>query len=99
MLSCPCIVFRHSPVLTSQNFTVLSALPEARILPEGLNATDQTQLACPVQVLKTSPVVLSHNFTVLSALAEARILLEGLNATLNTQPLVFGTSLETLSLF
>ena len=70
------------PVATSHNRTVPSSLPVARVLPSGLNATDQTAPACAVRGLPIWRwVATSHNRTVPSSLPVARVLPSGLNAT------------------
>gem|GEM_PF-6113664 len=66
---------------------VLSALPEAKILPSGLNATLVTEPLCPVRVEITLSVDRFHSLMVLSSLPEAKVLPSGLNATLLTEPL------------
>src|SRR5205807_311124 len=62
---------------TSHSLMVLSSLPEAKVLPSGLKATDQTT-ACPLRVIRCLPVATSHSATVSSVLAEARTLPSGL---------------------
>ena len=66
----------------SHKITVLSALPDARILPSGLNATLVATLVCSFNFFLIYPVTEFHNITDLSAPAEATILSSGLNATL-----------------
>src|SRR4051812_26025096 len=67
-----------------------SSLPEARVLPSGLNATLRTRSMWPRRgwliwlEVGTPPL---HNMIVLSSLPEARVLPSGLNATLHTVPL------------
>jgi hypothetical protein len=39
---------------------VWSSLPEARVLPSGLNATEFTQFVCPLKVARSLPVAASH---------------------------------------
>ena len=56
-------------------------LPEARTVPSGLKATDQTALECPLSVARSCPLRASHSLTVLSKLPEARVLPSGLKAT------------------
>src|SRR5688500_11051875 len=70
----PCVWLSH-------NFTVLSSLAEARVLPSDENATDKTRPQWPERVATSLRVALSHNFTVLSSLAEARVLPSDENAT------------------
>jgi hypothetical protein len=66
---------------------VLSVLPEARILPSGLNATEVTEPAAPVRGWPMGlPVAASHSLIVPSALPEARSFPSGLNATELTEP-------------
>src|SRR5713226_263409 len=61
---------------------LLSSLPEARRLPSGLNATDQTPRAWPRRTVgSASGVPSSHSRMVVSPLPEARHLPSGLNAT------------------
>src|SRR5947209_3817561 len=59
----------------------LSPLPEARVLPSGLKATDDTPSVCPLRVACSLPVATSHNLIVLSLLADANVLPSGLKAT------------------
>jgi hypothetical protein len=42
------MVSRSRPLAVSQNFTVCSALPEARVLPSGEKAKAQMLLVCPL---------------------------------------------------
>ena len=75
------------PVATSHSRTVPSSLPLARVLPSGLNATEQTASVWPVSGLPIGwPVATSHNRTVPSSLPLARVLPSGLNATETTLP-------------
>ncbi len=55
-----------------QSLIVLSALPEARILPSGLNATETTVALCSAMVVINLPLD-CQSLIVLSALLEARI--------------------------
>jgi hypothetical protein len=55
------------PAPASHNFTVLSELPLASVLPSGLHATESTKPAWPLSVRSSCPLPLSHNFTVLSS--------------------------------
>src|SRR5205807_8885588 len=50
------------PVCTFQSRTVPSMLAEARALPSGLKATDQTSSG-PLRVARSRPVATSHTFT------------------------------------
>ena len=67
--------------VTSQSLIVLSQLPEANVLPSGLNATEVTRIECPASVNMHLPVAASQSLTVLSSLPEARCFPSGLNAT------------------
>src|SRR5215472_10235171 len=59
-----------------------SALPMARVLPSGLNATEVIRPVWPVRGAPTGRLVArSHTRTVWSGLVLARILPSGLNAT------------------
>jgi hypothetical protein len=78
---CPVKVFVLAQLVVSHSFTVLSCEPLARILPEGLKATELTQSVCPVKVCMLLQLVVSHSFTVLSNEPLARTLPEGLKAT------------------
>ena len=71
----------RSAVGTSHSLIVPSALPEARVLPSGLYATNRTTSVCPLRVARSLPVCTSHSLTVLSWLPEASVLPSGLNAT------------------
>ena len=79
----------YLPLATSQSFNSPGALEvvppaETKVLPSGLNATDQTA-SVPRRLARCFPVATSHNLTDLSfPPAEARILPSGLNATDNT---------------
>ncbi len=53
---------------------VLSKLPEARVLPSGLKATEWTEEERPERVASSFLVARCQNLMVLSELAEARIL-------------------------
>src|SRR5215472_3646149 len=75
------------PVVTSHNRTVPSWLPVARVLPSGLNATDQTPPACAMRGLPIWRwVATSHSRAVPSWPPVARVLPSGLNATDQTSP-------------
>src|SRR5205807_2211793 len=56
-------------------------LPEARILPSGLKATDVTGKLCPLRVAVIFPLFTSHSLIVLSSLPQASAWPSGLNAT------------------
>src|SRR5262249_48872316 len=56
-------------VAASHSLTVLSSLPEARVLPSGLKATDQAQLFCPPRVAEFLAMATSHSLIVPAALA------------------------------
>jgi len=59
----------------SHKRTVLSALAEAKSLPSGLNATENTLMVWPVSGSPRGlPLATSHKRTVLSAPAEAKSL-------------------------
>nr|VFK18689.1 MAG: hypothetical protein BECKLFY1418C_GA0070996_10471 [Candidatus Kentron sp. LFY] len=60
--------------------------PEARRLPSGLNATDQTESVCPSKTRISAPLDTSQTRTVLSTPPEARRLPSGLNSTDQTEP-------------
>jgi hypothetical protein len=68
------------PLATSHSLTVLPSLPEARVLPSGLNATDMTREVCSSRVAVFLPLATSHSRTI-SAPEDASVLLSGLNAT------------------
>ena len=73
----------------SHSLTVWSRLPDASVLPSGLNATANTESVRPVSGLPSwRCVATSHNRIVPSALPDASVLPSGLNATSNTQPFV-----------
>ena len=65
--------------------TLLSALPEARVLPSGLKATLLHRARVPGERLAQAAggVATSHRMMVLSPLPEARVLPSGLKATLS----------------
>src|SRR5262249_6320382 len=84
MSVCPVRVCRSLPDPTSQILTVLSQLPEARLLPSGLNDTDSTPSACPARVIRSFPAATSHSLIVWSPPPEARVLPSGLNAMVAT---------------
>ena len=48
---CPTRAALFLPVFTSQRPILPSPLPEASVLPSGLNATDQTDSACPFKMV------------------------------------------------
>src|ERR1700712_3843464 len=74
----------HSFEFTSHNLIVLSWLPEASVLPSGLNATELMARVCPFKVVLSLPALASQSLIVLSRDAEASILPSGLNATHDT---------------
>src|SRR5262249_60974269 len=74
------------PGATSHSLTVLSTPAEARVVPSGLQETDNTPSVCPLRTAFSWPVCGSHSLTVLSMLAEASVLPSGLYATARTQP-------------
>ena len=47
----------------SHNLTVLSLLPDAKVLPSGLNATKNTGPLCPLMVAVFLPVAVSHSLS------------------------------------
>jgi hypothetical protein len=61
--------------------TVLSALPEAKYLPSGENATEQTYELWPCSVVTSFCNSTLQSLTVLSSLPEAKCLPSGENAT------------------
>ncbi len=75
------------PLATSHNWTVLSVLsallmlPEARVLPSGLKATEVTSPACDKSVAVYLPLATSQSLTAKSLPPEAKVLPSGLNAT------------------
>ena len=71
----------NSPPGQAQTLTVLSPLPEARVLPSGLQVTAETGLLWPVRVRSNSPPGQAQTLTVLSSLPEARVLPSGLQVT------------------
>src|SRR5215213_804735 len=74
------------PVARSQIRTVRSWLPEATVLPSGLNATASTGPWWLVRVASSLPVLTSQRQTVLSLIpAEASTLPSGLNRTHRTE--------------
>src|SRR4051812_41959743 len=75
----------HFSGLTSQSLIVLSPLPEARVLPSGLNTTDLTESVCPLRVASSLPST-SSNLMLLLLVPKARVLPSGLNATEYTWP-------------
>ena len=82
---CPLRVACSLPVATSHSLIVWSLLPEASVLPSGLNATDHTPPVCPLRVACSLPVATSHSLIVWSPLPEASVLPSGLYATEYTQ--------------
>jgi hypothetical protein len=64
-----------------QSLTVLSALPEAKYLPSGENATERTDSSCPRSVVTSFFDYMFQSLTVLSLLPEAKYLPSGENAT------------------
>src|SRR5262245_11531345 len=66
---------------TSHSRIFMSALPEASVLPSGLNATQLTASVCPVNFATSLPDATSHSRIVLSAPHEAIVLPSGLKAT------------------
>src|SRR3972149_11099605 len=76
------------PVSISQRIMVLSQLPDARVLPLGLKATDLTEEACPLSVFIILPVSISQRIIVLSLLPDARVFPSGLKVTELTSLLV-----------
>ncbi len=79
--------------VTFQRYTVRSALPAARVLPSGLNATDMTGWAASFSGLprRAGRLVSApfHRWTELSVDPAARIRLSGLNARATTERPVF----------
>ena len=69
------------PVLISQRLMVELLLPDARVLPLGLKATEVTPKNWNRRVLNSLPLVTSQRLTFISMLPEARILPSGLNTT------------------
>ncbi len=63
-----------------QSLTVLSALPEAKYLPSGENATETTDLLWPCSVVSCFFNYTLQNLTVLSLLVEAKYFPSGENA-------------------
>jgi hypothetical protein len=61
--------------------TVLSALPEAKYLPSGENATEVTSLLWPCSVVTSFYESTLQSLIVLSLLPEAKYLPSGENAT------------------
>src|SRR6202034_1393290 len=54
------MVSRSSPLAVFQNFTVWSALPEARVLPSGEKARAQMVLVCPLNQRTSSRAATSQ---------------------------------------
>jgi hypothetical protein len=67
-----------------QSLTVLSALPEAKYLPSGENATERTDELWPCRVVTSFCDFTLQSLTVLSKLPEAKYLPSGENATEKT---------------
>src|SRR5262249_30345191 len=76
----------------SHSLTVPSQLPEVRVLPSGLKATEETVSACPFSSVSVCSLARFHNFSSpglpgdTPPPAEARALPSGLNATEVTEP-------------
>ena len=51
-------------VLCCHSLMVLSSLPETKVLPSGLNATELTPSECPVRVAISRRVATSHSLIV-----------------------------------
>ena len=68
-------------VAISHSLTVLSADPEASILPSGANDRELIKDVCPSRVMIFVCVATSHSLTVSSFDPEASILLSGENDT------------------
>src|SRR5262249_9916167 len=77
---CPLSARNAVPVETAQSLTVLSSLPQARIFPSGLKATELITSEYPLRVRNSVPVETSHSLTVFSSLL-ARVFPSGLKAT------------------
>src|SRR5262245_41191014 len=75
---------RHFRRRTSHSFTVLSVLAEAKVLPSGLQATENTSFVWPFRVANSLPAATSHSLIVWSQLPDARVLPSGPHATHNT---------------
>jgi len=67
--------------VTFHSLIVPSSLPDASVLPSGLNATEWTLPVCPLWVTRSLPVATFHSLIVLSPLPDASVLPSGLNAT------------------
>jgi hypothetical protein len=80
----PCIVFKHSPVLTSHSFMVPSLEYETRVSPLGLTDILNIVLLCPMKVAIHSPERRSHTFIVLSSDFEVMVFLLRLTVILST---------------
>ena len=87
LIECPVRVAISRRVATSHSLMVLSALPEAKILPSRLNASELTSVylnvvECPSNVAILLPVAISHTWMVPSKLPlpEAKVLPSGLKA-------------------
>src|SRR5437016_421686 len=67
-------------VFTSHRLIVQSSLPEASVLPSGLNASELIDRVCPSKTVSL-PVFTSHSLIVLPAYPEATVSPSGLKAT------------------
>src|SRR5882672_10142000 len=72
--------------VTFQNFTVLSSLDVARVLPSGEKATERTPCLCPMHVPSSLPEVVFHSRMASSWLAMARTLPSAEKADANANP-------------
>src|SRR5436305_204338 len=70
----------------SQSRTLLSSPPDARSLPSGLNAKENTQSVWPLRTAVSLPVATSHTRTTLSPPAEASSFPSGLTVRDLTLP-------------
>jgi hypothetical protein len=86
---CPLKVATSRQLPTSQTFTVLSSLPEAKNLPSGLKETERTESPCPFKVATSCQLPTAQTFTVLSLLPEAKNFPSGLNETEDIASLSF----------
>ena len=66
---CPLSVRTSAPLLASQTFAVLSALPVTIREPSGLNDAELTRPVCPLSVRTSAPLLASQTFAVWSSLA------------------------------
>jgi hypothetical protein len=73
------------PVAMSQALTVSSSDADARYLPSGENAIDQTQFEWPSSVRSAMPVVESQSLIVVSSDADASYLPLGQNTKAKTR--------------